>query len=78
MNADRAMHCDGLGADPLPRYPEPIEVELTPLGFRLRHGSGSLGGGVWAARWKAEKAAEALRLGEPIPKRFLPDRRVSH
>lgn len=64
--------------DPLPRYPEPVEVELTELGFRLRHGGehGSLGGGVWAARWKAERAAAALRAGDAIPEAYLPDRRV--
>lgn len=62
----------------LPRYPEPAAyVELTPLGFRIRKGKhGSLGGGVWAARWKAEKAAEALRTDGVIPAAFLPDRRV--
>jgi hypothetical protein len=63
-------------ADDLPLYPQAAKVELTPLGFRIRKGSGNLGAGVWAARWKAEKAAEALRAGGMIPAEYLADRRV--
>jgi len=76
MNAEREMAtADGLGGD-LPRYPQPAEVELTPLGFRIRKGSGNYGRGVWAARWKAEKAAEALRAGGMIPAEYAADRHV--
>lgn len=50
-------------------------VELTPLGFRIRHGKrGDFGGGVWAARWKAEKACEYVDRNEAIPPEFHSDR----
>ena len=75
MNAETEMAtADGLGAVPL--YPQTVEVELTAMGFRIRHGGehGNLGGGVWAARWKADKAAEALRAGGMIPDAYAADR----
>lgn len=53
-------------------------VELTPLGYRIRHGGryGSYGRGVWHSRWKACRAADYLADGE-IPAAFLADREVT-
>lgn len=49
-------------------------VELTPDGYRIRHGRYSgYGRGIWHSRWKACRAADHLADGE-IPAALLADR----